>query len=195
MREEEVSNNWQICTREESSDLCFLRKNTEPVDQGEIAEYYAGLRQFIISGKRIGIGLNIEFQPAILAASINNSVSHSSSEISPGSELFNLLRNQLERRREQGDEFLTKLRTCISGIDELLTVYERSVDTSALKKRFDFASEMISFDKMSELAAPAVSSMIPGSRLQRLHRCISKLKGGVHRAFRKPGDRLCFIIS
>ncbi len=86
---------------------------------------------------------------------------------------FHLLNLQLEKQNEQNHVFLQRLRKSITGIKEILQLHEDETDRS--QNHFDFASDLISFDKMDDMVPAGISSSLTEGRLNRLRHCLDTL--------------------
>ena len=90
-----------------------------------------------------------------------------------GHTVFQLVNLKLIKRRERNIKFLEILNKDISGLQEVLRLYEKETDVK--DSQMDFASNLISFDQVNEIVIPEVSSGLPESRLNRLKNCLEIL--------------------
>ncbi|NND04754.1 MAG: ferredoxin [Saprospiraceae bacterium] len=104
--------------------------------------------------------------------------------------LFQFINLKLIQRKQRNIEFLEMLNEHISGLAELLLLHDKRRDTT--DKQMDFASNLISFDQISEIELPAVSSGLSDSRLNRLKKCLNLLQKAKERCLK---DSTTIFIS
>lgn len=83
-----------------------------------------------------------------------------------GKVTFELLNIELKQRSNLNLEFLNIIKKVSRGLQELKLLEGQALDSST--RRLDFASDLISFDKIDEIAVDSVSSHLSKSRLDRL---------------------------
>jgi ferredoxin len=86
---------------------------------------------------------------------------------------FEILNLQLQKRNDRNLIFLKKLKACISGLNDLLLLHGEKGDTT--HSHFDFAEDLISFDKVDNIAVPSISSDLPGNRKKHIRECLQIL--------------------
>ena len=82
---------------------------------------------------------------------------------------FLLLKSQLQNCNNHQDDFLEQINRRIAGLNDLLVLHggtDRGSDD-----QFDFASNLLSFSKVEELAPLKASSKLPENRLRRIQKC------------------------
>lgn len=90
-----------------------------------------------------------------------------------GKTAFHFLNLPHKQRGHLKAAFLLKLRTIISGLNELLVLQG---DTSQMSNaKMDFVDDLISFEKVRDISVSAVSSELPESRLNRLRYTLQTL--------------------
>lgn len=90
---------------------------------------------------------------------------------------FELLNLSLKKHKINSEAFIQTLKTSISGLEELLSLHGKSTDPE--DHHFDFANEMISFDKIADIEAPAISSELSEIRLRRIVSSLESLKAAL----------------
>lgn len=86
---------------------------------------------------------------------------------------FQLLKQQSQGRLDLQATFLARINRTLTGLQELLSLEGGTTDNSI--DQLDFADELISFDKIRDIAVDAVSSHLPQSRMERLQQAIQTL--------------------
>lgn len=148
-------------------------RKTAFAGEEETKAYISDLRAYFISGKKTSQSLSSDALPIHWALKGKEDVS--SEEFSEQSELsfgfsgkaaFQMLNLQIKQRAALKSEFLGILEKTISGINELLNLHGAASNLSTVK--MDFAEDLISFDKIRDIAVSTVSSQLPKSRLEHL---------------------------
>ncbi len=98
------------------------------------------------------------------------------------STVFQILNWQLKNRKERNQTFLKTLKKSISGLNEILLLHMD--EKGSPQDHFDFAEELISFDKIQDMAPAVVSSSLPEARLNRLRQCYQTLSEA-HKSYSK----------
>lgn len=88
---------------------------------------------------------------------------------------FELLSKALnEHQKKNKQTFNQKLKSLIAGLSQLLNIKEESEDSI-----YDFAQEIVAFEKLTELLPQNKSDVLSDRRLDRLKKALDKLKKGV----------------
>jgi ferredoxin len=82
---------------------------------------------------------------------------------------FKILNLQLKKRHDRNQAFLNKIKKCISALNEILLLHGHDTDQEG--NHFEFAGELVSFDKIADITSSDVSSDLPEERLNRLRKC------------------------
>ncbi|MGK7390811.1 MAG: ferredoxin [Candidatus Cyclobacteriaceae bacterium M2_1C_046] len=75
--------------------------------------------------------------------------------------------------------FKNQLSGLITGLNKLLHINDKSAETAELKGTYDFADEMIAFDKMADLMSSETKEEFSEERLNRLTNVFSTLQEGL----------------
>ncbi len=112
--------------------------------------------------------------------------------VEPGSEaLFKTLDHLLnEHQKENRKKFKTRLSDLVGGLKELLRLDVKTPMGDKLRETYDFAAEMIAFDKMAEMIPRKSSEDFPEQRLTRIRKVIDDLQNGLNHYF----DRVAGIV-
>ncbi|MDX1406779.1 MAG: ferredoxin [Saprospiraceae bacterium] len=90
--------------------------------------------------------------------------------------IFQLLNPHLERQHARHAQFLKILKQRITGLRELIDLQREDPDGQEPDRHFDFAGNLMSFDKIAEIAAAGASSHLPELRLKRVIACLQTLE-------------------
>ncbi|MEQ9403900.1 MAG: ferredoxin [Cyclobacteriaceae bacterium] len=80
-----------------------------------------------------------------------------------------------EKRKENQKKFKNRLSELITGLNNLLHVEDKSADTRELEATYDFADEMIAFDKLVAMIPHSSGEALPEERLKRLKGVLATL--------------------
>lgn len=105
------------------------------------------------------------------------------------STVFQILNLELKNRKERNLTFLQTLRNAITGLSGILPLHID--EKSDPQHHFDFAGELISFDKIQDMAPAEVSSSLPEARLNRLRQCYQTLS----KAYKSYSKHCCTIFA
>lgn len=75
--------------------------------------------------------------------------------------------------------FKNQLTGLIKGLNQLLNIDNKVAETEQLKGTYDFADEMIAFDKLADLTSQKSTEQLPEKRLKRLTNVFSVLQEGL----------------
>ena len=139
-------------------------------DEAAHNAYLKLLRQYFVRGVRTNESVSIKGTPVLFAPGLRDK---SEMEFAPA---FPLLNVQLARRKERYVAFLRLLKKSIAGLNDLLFLQSKEGGADALKRRFEFAGDMIAFDRVAQVARNGTSSELPEARLQRLELCLLMLE-------------------
>ncbi len=117
-------------------------------ETGELAEKFAAFQQDLLQQVHILFGLSRKTA-------------------------FQILSLQMVQRDHLQNEFLQTLKKAISGLNELLQLHGEAADFSV--SQMDFAEELISFDKIRDIAISSVSSQLPSTTLTRVRSALQTL--------------------
>ncbi len=85
-----------------------------------------------------------------------------------------------EHQRENRVAFKSKLKSLIDGLSDLLNIDNGSAKSTHLKETFDFANELIAFDKMVDIIPKSTGHSLNKSRLGILKEVIKNLHEGLN---------------
>ena len=141
-----------------------------PASAEETKAYFSQLKKYFITGEKTGKGLEIDAHPIRLALQIRQDNLPLGINQNTAFQMLNL---ENKRRGHLKIAFLKKIKKVITGLEELLLLHG---DTSKLSNvQMDFAEDLISFDKLRDIAVSGVSSQMPRSRLKRLRAALYTL--------------------
>ena len=142
-------------------------------EEEEIKAYISDLRTYFISGKKTSQSLSPDVLPIHWALKKEEDILYeefSEQDVKSfgfsGKTAFQILNLQIKQQAALKSKFLSLLEKTISGINELLNHHGAASNLSTVK--MDFAEDLISFDKIRDIAVSTVSSQLPQARLKRL---------------------------
>ncbi|MFT4736510.1 MAG: hypothetical protein ACI8QD_001708 [Cyclobacteriaceae bacterium] len=167
-----------------SKDTSLKWNRVTPAAQKDVDDFWKKLRQFYRTGN------NSSEQHIICTSALMSLLPMDASQypVSIGDAVIALdensiyhLLNQLlkQHQKDNRDAFKKKLTTLISGLSELLQIDDSAAKKANLHQTFDFANELIAFDKMIEMIPKSRSEAVTGSRLKRLKTVINQLQQGL----------------
>ena len=163
-------------------------KRAEPAPEKETQSFWKKLRYFYRTGenteKQVGnfssallhlLDNNSAKYPFVLGDEANKTTTIKLEEKAP----FYLL-DHLLKAHQKGNRisFKVQLSELIAGLNRLLRIDDKSSEAD-LRETYDFADEMIAFDKMVEIMPQDSSEIISETRLARLTVIISTLQKGL----------------
>lgn len=86
---------------------------------------------------------------------------------------FQLLNLQLGQRKERHLQFLTILKKRIAGLKDILQL--QGEESEHPPQHFQFAQDLVSFNKITSLTSSRASSKLPEARVRRLRQCLVTL--------------------
>lgn len=93
---------------------------------------------------------------------------------------FQLLNHQLNHHQEEKRrKFKSQLDQLIKGLNDLLEIDDPSTETKNLENTFDFADELIAFDKMVDLLPKKKTVELSEERTDRLKKTLNELQKGL----------------
>ncbi len=92
-------------------------------------------------------------------------------------QLIDILLN--EHQKESRAKFRTGLSDLVGGLNELLRLDVKTPRDQEMRETYDFAEELIAFDKMVEMVPRKTSEDHPEARLSRIRSVISTLQKGI----------------
>jgi hypothetical protein len=92
-----------------------------------------------------------------------------------------------QHHKENRKSFKVQLATLIKGLNRLLHIDNKTSDIETLKGDYDFANELIAFDKMVDMVPRDASEKLSDSRLSRLTSIIGTLQEGLDRFNKQEG--------
>ena len=92
-----------------------------------------------------------------------------------------------EQQKENRKSFKAQLTNLIGGLNQLLNIDDKPSKAEVLKGTFDFADELIAFDKMVDLISNKSKEILSESRLKRLKEVISILQEGLNLYSKQEG--------
>ncbi|MCB0639177.1 MAG: hypothetical protein KDC54_21265, partial [Lewinella sp.] len=149
-----------------------------PAGTEDPAPYLRALQAFFMHGKSTGERLTTQAYPLRFAAPLSghDSLTEVTDQAVFGytpQTAFQLLNLQDKLRGEAREAFLKHLRKVASGLHDLLRL--EGDDAQASIGQLGFADDLMSFDKIREVAVTTVSSHIPPARLKRLQAALQTL--------------------
>jgi ferredoxin len=84
-----------------------------------------------------------------------------------------------EHHKENRKSFKAKLSSLIEGLNRLLRIDDKPAEIEELKSTYNFADELIAFDKMVDMIPHGATETLSNSRLKRLTSIISTLQNGL----------------
>lgn len=160
----------------------FSRPVPETIEESVKKEFWHRLRQFYRTSKKEVNGTKELFSPfALHYKSQASAYPFGSNEASiafdsevPQRLISNLLTDHRESNR---NAFKRQLHTLIERLNQLLSVEPEQME---LDKTYDFATEIIAFDKLTEMLPANAGRSLTESRVVRLREILKQLKRGVH---------------
>ena len=157
----------------------FIPKMEEvtPIEEDKWKQYLNDLQVYFINGTKTSESLAQEVWPIRFAAflkedseEIESDLEETEDSVEPiefsGKTVFEVLDTQNQQRGEVYAEFLKDLKKVINGLNDLLLLEGSAPDLSM--GQLGFADELISFDKIRDVALDQVSSHLPESTLSRV---------------------------
>jgi len=168
-------------------DLPIRYEVDDPASEAETTAFWKKLRNFYRSGEKVSKDKTAKLSSllTVLDTSEPKYPYLPNGEKSPPIEEdsrtpFHLLNHVLSaHQKENRKKFKGRLAELLSGLNELLQIEDKSSEAKELKETYNFADEMIAFDKMVAIIPHHSGEELPKSRLDRLQSVVATLQEGL----------------
>ncbi len=158
----------------------------DPASKTETELFWKRLRHFYRTGEKANDNQQ-DHLSAALSGLLKDSVSNYPYQIHPGLAMdldentpFHMLQHILtEHQKDNRKNFKSQLSSIIIGLNELLNIEDRFSEANELKNTYDFADEMIAFDKMVNIVPHGAHVELSKERLMRLKEVVTTLQNGL----------------
>lgn len=168
----------------------FHWKVDEPAQENEIKTFWKKLRHFYRTGEVIGDQKMDGMSSALLHLMddvdseypyLLNTGGKEEAPIALGDKTALGMLDQLltAHQKTNRKKFKGRLSELVIGLNDLLQIENHESEVTELKKTFDFADELIAFDKMVEIIPHGATVELSDERLNRLQTVVSALQKGL----------------
>ncbi len=157
----------------------------EPAPENEKAEFWKKLRSFYRTGEKYTDEIILE-SPALIRFL---EVDQSSYPFALSDDLKVDLNNETPlvmlshalstHQRGNRKKFKSQLAELVDSLNRLLKLENPAQEASELKNTYDFADELIAFDKIAEMIPHQKNEVLQGSRLSRMQEIVATIKTGL----------------
>ncbi|WMN11009.1 hypothetical protein QYS49_36835 [Marivirga salinae] len=165
-------------------------KRSDPAPEEEMQAYWKKLRNFYRTGEIFHAPQKpassallslLDDSPSPYPFSMGNSAEKTTIELEEKAPFYLVDFLLTQHQKENRKSFKIQLATLIKGLNRLMHIDDKNSDIETLKGDYDFANELIAFDKMVDMVPQDASEKLSDSRLSRLTDIIDILqKGLVH---------------
>jgi hypothetical protein len=163
-------------------------KRSDPAPEIEMQSFWKKLRHFYRTGEQVDAPKKA-FSSALIGL-LDHSTSAYPFTLGDAAEKvtivleekapFQLLDVLLTKHHEENRKlFKVQLASLIEGLSKLLHINDKNTDIETLKGDYDFASELIAFDKMVDMVPHTATEKLSTARSTRLMAVVASLKEGL----------------
>ncbi|MGM0580530.1 MAG: hypothetical protein ACQETL_07615 [Bacteroidota bacterium] len=171
-------------------------KRSDPAPEEEMQAYWKKLRHFYRTGEIFHASQKpassallslLNESPSPYPFSMGNGAEKTTIELEEKTPFFLLDFLLTQHHKENRKSFKVQLANLIIGLNKLLHIDDKTSEIEELKGDYDFANELIAFDKMVDMVPKDASEKLSDLRLSRLKSTIVALQEGLDYFIKQEG--------